>query len=147
MLLYQINEIIRLDDLAGLGKVHIVTGRDHGGGHFGMMFKILLRYHSKDSLSRIYEVANVAQLSDDIKILKDMALKHVIDGLKKIHEGGHFIFEEDENKKLALAFEQTEDNWAKVLCNVPLHISINGDFKFFAQLILGHNRMSSSWCW
>ncbi len=38
----------------------------------------LLRYHSKDSLSRIYEIANLAHSSDEIEILKDTALKHVI---------------------------------------------------------------------
>ncbi len=94
-----------MDDLAGLGKVHIVTGGNHGGG-----------------LSRIYKITNAAHSSDDIEILKDTALKLVINGLKKIHDGGHFILEEGENSKLAQAFEQMEDNGARVLCNLPLHI-------------------------
>jgi hypothetical protein len=90
-----------------------------GGEGYQMEFKILLWYHSKDSLSRIYEIVNVPHSSNDIETLKDTALKHVIHGLKKINDGGRFILEESENNKLALTFEQTEGNGARVLCNVP----------------------------
>jgi hypothetical protein len=69
--MHQINEIRSLDDLVGLAKVHIVTGGDHGGGCFRMIFKILLRYPSNTSISKIYDIANIAHSSDDIEIIKD----------------------------------------------------------------------------
>jgi len=73
LLMHQINEIISLDDLVGLEKVHIVTGGDHGGGCLQMIFKILLRYHAKECISKINEIANAAHLSYNIEILKDTA--------------------------------------------------------------------------
>jgi hypothetical protein len=134
-----------LDDLGGLAKVHIVSGGDHGGGCFWMIFKILLRYLSNKSISKKYEIRNVAHSSDDVEILKDTALKPVIDGLKRIHEGGPFIIEEDEQSQFVLTFQQREESQARILCNLPLHIFINGDLKFFVQ-ILGRNGMGSCWC-
>jgi hypothetical protein len=41
LLQHQINDIISLQDIAGLQSVDIVTGGDHGGGRFRMLLKVL----------------------------------------------------------------------------------------------------------
>jgi hypothetical protein len=56
----------------------------------------------------------------------------VIDGLKRIHDGGHIIIEENEQSQFALTFEQRNESQVGILCNVPLNIFINGNLKFFA---------------
>jgi hypothetical protein len=69
----------------------------------------------------------------------------VIDGLKRIHDGGHIIIEENEQSQFVLTFDQRNESQVGILCNVPLNIFINGNLKFFA-LILGCNGMSSCRC-
>jgi hypothetical protein len=69
----------------------------------------------------------------------------MLDGLKRIHNAGHFIVEEDEQSQFALTFEQRKEIQERILCNVPFHIFIKEILKFFAQMVR-HNGMSSCQC-
>ncbi len=58
---------------------------DHDGGKFLVIPKILL------CLVRIYEIANIAHLNYYITFLKDTALQHNINGLKRINDGASLL--------------------------------------------------------
>ncbi len=72
--------------------------------------------------------------------MKKTVLDKVIAGLRVIAKGGRFIVGED----LMLSFSPQNAEQSS-LCNVPICLFINGDLKFFAQ-ILGREGMSTSWC-
>jgi hypothetical protein len=123
-----------------------IIGGDHGGGRFWMLFKIIFRFSSKESTTHRYEIAHVSHSKDDINILKVIVLEKVTVGFKgllvvicllpnlsKMMEG------------LFLSFDKAEHQEGENKCNVPCELFINGDIKYFAQL-LGHDWMSSFWC-
>ena len=60
-----------------------------------------------------------------------------------IRNGGRFIVKLEENGKMSLSF--TADNNNAVICDVTVHLFINGDMKYFAQM-LEKEGMSTSWC-
>jgi hypothetical protein len=68
-----------------------MVGGDHGGEKFRMMFNILLRFSSKKSISRLYQIASVEHSKDDAEILKTTVLKPIGDGLCEIVSGKCFI--------------------------------------------------------
>jgi len=140
LLQHQIKEIISATDLEGIIGVDIACGGDHGGGRFRMLLKILLRFTNKPSISHNYEVANVSHSQDDIDILKKTVLDAVIGGLRVIANGGRFVIGQD----FRLSFTPLNAD-EPALCDVPIRLFINGDLKFFAQ-ILGRDGMSTSWC-
>jgi hypothetical protein len=87
----------------------------------------------------------VSHSKDDIKILKESVLDKVAVGLKRIAFGHQFIVRSDQDGRLMLSFDEAEIQEGETICNVPCQVFINGDLKYFAQL-LGHEGMSSSWC-
>ena len=110
-----------------------------------MLLKVLLRYSAdKPSIVRRFEIANVSHSNDDIGILNKTVLQKIIAGLRTINDGGRFIVRLEDNNKLELSFNSNLDD-GNILCNVPIHLFINGDLKFFAQM-LGREGMSSNWC-
>jgi len=144
LLQHQINYMLKVEDLDGLLSVDIATGGDHGGGRFRMLFKILLRFgENKPTIKKLFEVANVEHSKDDTTVLKDTVLNHIVDGLQVIKNGGRFIVTLEENGEMSLAFTANNNN--AVICDVPVHLFINGDMKYFAQM-LGREGMSTSWC-
>jgi hypothetical protein len=87
--------------------------------------------------------ANVSHSSDDIDIINKTALNKIVKGFKKMSEGGRLIVAGKETLELSLA-GNTKDS-ESVVVDVPLHLYVHGNLKFFAQ-VLGRNGMSSSWC-
>jgi hypothetical protein len=63
-------------------------------------------------------------------------------GLKRIVFGHQFIFRSNPDGRLMLSFDVAEIQEGETICNVPCQLFINGDIKYFAQL-LGHEGMSS----
>lgn len=147
LLKHQINDMVSLVDLDQLSHVDICVGGDHGVGRFRMLLKLLFRFfRGKDAITRRFEIANVSHSNDDIEILNTTVLQRVAQGLQTIHNGGRFIVSStEETGKLELLFHEEPNNNRQVHYNVPVSIYINGDLKFFAQ-ILGRDGMSSSWC-
>jgi hypothetical protein len=45
-------------------------------------------------------------------------MKACEDGLRRIHDGGRFIFEQDEQSQFVLTFEQREESQGRTLCNI-----------------------------
>jgi hypothetical protein len=131
-------------DLNGIQHVDICTGGDHGAGRFRMLLKLLFRFSDKPSITRKYEIANVLHSNDDIGILNKTVLQKIIDSLRLIHDGGRFIVTLDDDKKIQLSFGRISEN-NKVICDVPVRLFVNGDMKYFAQM-LGREGMSTSWC-
>jgi hypothetical protein len=111
-----------------------------------MLLKLLLRfYHGKDTIIRLFEIANVSHSSDDIVIFNTTVLQRNAQGLETIHNGGRFIVSSSEEAgQLELSFDEEPIN-RQVHYNVPVSIFINGNLKFFAQR-LGRDGMSTSWC-
>jgi hypothetical protein len=88
----------------------------------------------------------VSHSNDDINILNTTVLQRVVEGLQTIHNGGRFIVcSTEEAGQLELSFHEEPNNNRQAHYNVPVSIFINGDLKFFAQ-ILGRDGMSTSWC-
>jgi hypothetical protein len=122
-----------LHDLEGLQSVDIVNGSDHGGGRFRMLLKVLFRFEANHSIKKLFEIANVQHSKDEIDILNKTVLKKIVEGLRVISAESRFIVKLDtNNNKLQLSFV---DDSATSICNVPIHQYINGDMKFFAQIL------------
>lgn len=120
-----------------ISDMQICTGGDHGVGRFWMLLKVLLWYSAdKPSIIRQFEIANVSNSNDDIWSLNKAVLQKIIAGLRTINDGGRFIIRLEDNNNLELLFNSTP---------VPIHLFINGNLKYFAQ-ILGREGMSSNWC-
>jgi hypothetical protein len=62
-------------------------------------------------------------------------LEKIIEGLWNIRNGGSFVVRLNECNQLSLAFNNNEEDDAPVQFNVPIHLYINGDHKFFAQML------------
>jgi len=103
-----------------------------------MLLKILFRFVNKPAITRLFEITNVLHSQDDIGILNKTVLHKIADGLRNIKRGGRFIV--DNNMQLFFDQSNTEN-----LCDVPTSLYINGDLKYFAQM-LGRDGMSTSWC-
>jgi len=144
LLQHQINYMFKVQDLELLESVDIATGGDHGGGRFRMLLKLLLRFgENKATIKKLFEIANVEHSKDDINVLKNTVLDKVVEGLRAINDGSRFIVRSDDNGCMSLSF--TPDDNEAAICNVPIYLYINGDMKFFAQM-LGREGMSTSWC-
>jgi hypothetical protein len=121
---HQINYIFKQEDLDGILSVDIVTGGDHGGGRFQMLLKLLFS-------------------KDDINVIKETVLNQIVDGLQVIKNGSGFVVRLEENGQMSLCFNDINNEGT--ICNVPIYLFINGDMKYFAQM-LGREGMSTSWC-
>ncbi len=94
LLVHQINEIVTFSDLEGLKYVEIVTGGDHGGGRFRMGLKLLFRFTQKETISKMFEIANVSNSSDDIEIINKTVLNKIVKSFEKKSEGGRLLSSE-----------------------------------------------------
>jgi hypothetical protein len=93
---HQINTMVKChSDLDGLICVDICVGGDHGGGKFRMSLKVLFRFHGKESISRLYQIASVSHPKDDSQLLNETVLKPIGESLKLIVDGGCFIVQHD----------------------------------------------------
>jgi hypothetical protein len=93
---HQVNIMVKcLSDLDGLIRVDICVGGDHGGGKFRMSLKVLFRFHGKESISRLYQIASVSHPKDESQLLNDTVLKPIGESLKLIVDGGCFIVQHD----------------------------------------------------
>jgi hypothetical protein len=101
-----------------------------------MFLKLLLQFGEKPSLKRLFQIADVQHSKDDIEVLNKTVLKKIVGGLRVIKDGTRFVLSFAEINKMKLSF---------CICNVPIHLYINGDMKYFAQM-LGREGMSISWC-
>ncbi|MFN9978834.1 MAG: hypothetical protein ACK53Y_02910, partial [bacterium] len=74
-------------------------------------------------------------------------LDHIGGSPKLMVEGGRFVvdFSSQSHQQLLLFsnWYVTENN--ERLCDVPIHLFVTGDLKFYAQMI-GHDNMSGCWC-
>jgi hypothetical protein len=146
LLKHQLNDMVNLADLELLSHVDICTGGDHGAGRFRMLLKVLFRFtNRKSTIARRFEIANVSHSNDDIEIINSTVLERIIEGLRNIRNGGRFIVRLNDCNQLSLTYNNDEDDDASVQFNVPIYLYINGDHKFFAQM-LGRDGMSTSWC-
>jgi len=87
----------------------------------------------------------VSHSKDDINILKGAVIEKIGVGLRRIADGCHFIVTSIEVGKLIFRFDESEEQEGELICNVPCELFVNGDLKYFAQL-LGWEGISSSWC-
>jgi hypothetical protein len=92
--------MIDYTQLEGLSRVDICIGGDHGGGKFRMSFKVLFRFESNETISRLYQIASVSHPKDDSQMLNDTVLKPIGDSLKIIVDGGFFIVQRDNASNL-----------------------------------------------
>ncbi len=68
--------IIIGEDLSNVSGVNLTVGGDHGKERFHMILKLIVRFNdTKPPISRLFQVANVDYLKDDIDILSDTVLK------------------------------------------------------------------------
>jgi len=141
----QISMIIRPEDLAGLQKVDIAVGGDSGGGFFRMMLKVLFRFNSKPSVSRIFQIASVSYSKDDIEVFQRTVLNAIGMSLKLIVNGGHFTVSKGEDGIISLQFDRIIAGDNPVVCSVPVRLFMVGDLKYYMQM-LGRDGMSSCWC-
>jgi hypothetical protein len=63
--------MIHESQLNGLTHVDICVGGDYGGGKFRMSVKLLFRYDSNGTISRLYQIASVSHPQDDSQLLND----------------------------------------------------------------------------
>jgi hypothetical protein len=139
---HQINYIVKPEDLQGLQSIDIATRGDHEGGRFRMLLKLILRFGEKSSMKRLFEIANVQHSKDDVEVLNKTVLQKIVEGLRIIKDGSRFVVSFAENSKMKLSFFNDKQ---EAICNVPIHLYIIGDMKYFAQM-LGREGMSTSWC-
>jgi hypothetical protein len=138
--------MITAQDLTEVQNVHFTVGGDHGGGKFRMTLKVLFRFSSKATISRLYQIASVEYSKDSTPVLKSTVLDPIGESLKVMVEGGRFIVTVGEEDRLTVQFDYSpESNGTTQLCSVPTTIVVVGDLKFYAQL-LGRENMSGSWC-
>ena len=145
LLQHQVNVIIKPEDLGDLKRVDLAVGGDSGGGFFRTMLKDLFRFNSKQSTSRIFQIASVSYSKDDIEVFKKTVLDAIGNSLKLIVEGGYFSVyhsQGTDNMKLSFSSSNQED---QALCSVPVRLFKVGDLKYYMQM-LGRDGMSSCWC-
>ena len=87
---HQLGRIVTQDQLQGLKRVDFTVGGDHGGSKFRVTLKLLLRFHEKKSISRLFQIASVSHSKDELSILKSTVLDPIGEGLRLIVEGGCF---------------------------------------------------------
>jgi len=125
---HQINTMVKChSDLDGLIHVDICVGGDHGGGKFRMSLKVLFRFHGKESISRLYQIASVSHPKDDSQLLNETVLKPIGESLKLIVDGGCFIVQHDNDSgNLVANFNLTVTDFFQcfalttVICNCVL---------------------------
>jgi hypothetical protein len=121
LLINQINVMVNPDDLVGIRQVDVSIGGDHGAGRFQMLLKVFLRFMDKNPIVHRYETANVLHSKDDIEVLQSTVLENIIKELWKIHDGGRFFVNMDNDKKLHLSFSPSLLN-THIICNVSTQL-------------------------
>jgi hypothetical protein len=66
----------------------------------------------------------------------------MVEGLWVINDGSRFVVSFEENNKINLSFCTNEQ---EAICDVPIHLYVDGDIKYFVQM-LGREGMSTSCC-
>jgi hypothetical protein len=128
--------MVNLANLELLSHVDICTGGDHGVGRFRMLLKVLIRFtNRKSTIAGYFEIANILHSNDDIEIKNSTVLEKIIQGLRNTRNGGRFIVRLNECDQLSLALNNNEEDDASVQFNIPNHLYINGDHKFFVQML------------
>ena len=93
-----------------------------------------------------YNETDIIMYYDETKILKETVLDPIGEGLKNIVRGKRFIVQKQDSNTLLTEFDYcniTKD--LTIICDVPTHLVVVGDLKFYFQ-ILGRENMSGSWC-
>jgi hypothetical protein len=85
-----------------------------------MTLKILLRYHDKPAISRLFQIASVSHSKDDTDILVATVLKPIGESLRIISDGARFIIIEantpSSDSLLSLTFSNLSENLLVPLC-------------------------------
>ena len=139
LLKHQLKYMVTPHQLVELNRVDLTIGGDHGGGKFRMTLKILFRFQSNPTISRLFQIASVSHSKDEHSILCATVLDPIGESLQLVVEGGRFVVSND----LVLSFSPINDT--KTICDVSTRDLIVGDLKYYAQL-LGRENMSSYWC-
>jgi hypothetical protein len=143
----QLRELLKAEEVRDLKRVDLTVGGDSGGGHFRMMLKVLLRYRSGKTTSRIFQIASVCFAKDKISVFKKTVIDPIGVGLKNISEGQRFIVQLDPaTGNMSLTFSPISviiDH--QIACDVPCNMYRVGDLKYYMQM-LGRDGMSSCWC-
>ncbi len=139
LLKHQLKYMVTPHQLVELNRVDLTIGGDHGGGKFRMTLKILFRFQSNPTISRLFQIASVSHSKDEHSILCATVLDPIGESLQLVVEGGRFVVSND----LVLSFSPINDT--KTICDVSTRVLIVGDLKYYAQL-LGRENMSSYWC-
>ena len=105
-----------------------------------MLLKLLLRFREKFTMKRLFEIANAKHSKDDINVIKETVLNQIVDGLQVIKNGSRFVVRLEENGQMSLCFNNINNEGT--ICDVPIYLFINGDVKYFAQM-LGRKGMST----
>jgi hypothetical protein len=69
-----------------------------------MSLKLLFRFNDRDSISRLYQIANVSHPQNNSQLLKDMVLQPIGESLKLIVDGGSFIVQRDNDTNMIVSF-------------------------------------------
>ena len=77
------------------------------------------------------QIASVSFSKDNTKILKEIVLDPIREGLQLFFYGGKFIvLDNDDN----LQFSLSSTSSRTVPCNCPVQVYLAGDLKFYAQM-------------
>ena len=125
---HQLGRIISPDQLDGLKRLDLTVGGDHGGGKFHVTLKLLLRFHSKKTISRLFQIASISHSKDELPILKSTVLDPIGEGLRLIVEGGRFSVKSNGND-LIVSFTNGSEG---AICDVNNRVLVVGDLKFYA---------------
>jgi hypothetical protein len=101
----QLEHIIDSERLKCFKLVDFATGWDHGGERFWMLFKIIFRFSSKESTTSLYEIVNMSNSKDGIKVLKKSVHKKVAVGLKRTSFNHLYIVTSNQDGRLLLSFD------------------------------------------
>jgi len=85
----------------------------------------------KKTHSYLMQIASVSFSKDNTKILKEIVLDPIREGLQLFFYGGKFIvLDNDDN----LQFSLSSTSSRTVHCNCPVQVYLAGDLKFYAQM-------------
>jgi hypothetical protein len=77
-----------------------------------MTLKILFRFQSNPTISRLFQIASVSHSKDELSILCATVLDPIGESLRLVVEGGRFVVSND----LVLSFTPINDT--KAICDV-----------------------------
>jgi hypothetical protein len=107
----------------------LTIGGDHGGGKFCMTLKVLFCFEHNPSISFLFQIGSVSHSKDDLIILSSTILQPNGEGIWLIVEGGRFFVTEHQ------VLDFTSTNADGKLCDIPIHMLVVGDLKFYAQIL------------